>query len=182
MIFTEKKVVLQDGRICVLRSPEPEDARDLLVYLKQTSAETPFMIRYPEEITLSVEAEQIILKAEQESTDSIMIAAVIDDKIVGNTGMRCVGNRIKLRHRAQFGIAILKDYWQLGIASNLLTEMLAWAKELGFEQIELEVASPNERAIQLYEKFGFQKYGTRERAFKFKDGTYCAEHLMMKKL
>jgi hypothetical protein len=63
MIFTEKEVILQDGRICVLRSPEPEDARDLLAYLKQTSAETPFMIRYPEEITLSVEAEQIILKA-----------------------------------------------------------------------------------------------------------------------
>ncbi len=34
----------------------------------------------------------------------------------------------------------------------------------------------------LYKKFGFKIYGTRENGFKFKDGTYCDEHLMLKNI
>lgn len=42
----------------------------------------------------------------------------------------------------------------------------------GFEQLELGVYSDNVRAIHLYEKFGFERYGIQPRAFKLKDGTY----------
>jgi ribosomal protein S18 acetylase RimI-like enzyme len=48
--------------------------------------------------------------------------------------------------------------------------------------VELEVASPNHKAIELYKKFGFKIYGTRENGFKFKDGTYCDEYLMLKRI
>ena len=45
-------------------------------------------------------------------------------------------------------------------AASALTEaVLAFAKENGFEQLNLEVRSDNARAIALYRKFGFEKVG-----------------------
>lgn len=52
----------------------------------------------------------------------------------------------------------------------------------GFEQLELGVYSDNARAIHLYEKFGFERYGIQPRAFKLKDGTYRDEIIMVKML
>ena len=54
--------------------------------------------------------------------------------------------------------------------------------EKAYEQLELEVVAENERAIALYNKFGFELYGTRENTFKYRDGLSRACHLMLKKL
>ncbi|MBR5679973.1 MAG: GntR family transcriptional regulator, partial [Clostridia bacterium] len=51
------------GRQILLRNAEPDDADALLRYLKTTAAETPFLVREPEEITLSVEAERQFLES-----------------------------------------------------------------------------------------------------------------------
>jgi len=40
----------------------------------------------------------------------------------------------------------------------------------------------NIRAVALYMKFGFVVYGTRERAFRYKDGSYGSEYLMLLRL
>ena len=42
-------------------------------------------------------------------------------------------------------------------ASALMEAILAFAKENGFVQLNLEVRSSNARAIHLYEKYGFSK-------------------------
>ena len=52
-------------------------------------------------------------------------------------------------------------------AASALTEaVLAFAKENGFEQLNLEVRSSNARAIRLYEKYGFRKLCTFPDFFK----------------
>ena len=52
-------------------------------------------------------------------------------------------------------------------ATSALTEaVLAFAKENGFEQLNLEVRSDNARAIRLYEKYGFRKLCTFPDFFK----------------
>ena len=52
-------------------------------------------------------------------------------------------------------------------AASALTEaVLAFAKENGFEQLNLEVCSDNARAIRLYEKYGFRKLCTFPDFFK----------------
>ena len=42
------------GKELILRNPEESDAERLLSYLKTTSRETPYLIREPEEITLTL--------------------------------------------------------------------------------------------------------------------------------
>ena len=46
--------------------------------------------------------------------------------------------------------------------------ILAFAKENGFEQVNLEVRSDNARAIHLYEKYGFRKLCTFPAFFKIR--------------
>lgn len=55
--------------------------------------------------------------------------------------------------------------------------ILAFAKENGFEQLNLEVRSSNIRAIHLYEKYGFRKLCTFPRFFKI-NGEYIDFDLM----
>ncbi|MBK5263465.1 MAG: GNAT family N-acetyltransferase [Peptostreptococcaceae bacterium] len=182
MIYKEKRIVLKNGTDCILRSPRPEDAESILSNWKLTSEETGFMARYPEEITMSIEAEKKFLADQQTDPKSLMIAAVIYGKIVANAGISCVQNNIKFLHRALFGISIQKEYWNIGIGGSILTELIEWAKKADYEQIELEVLCENERAIALYKKLGFEIYGNREKSFKYKDGTYSSEFLMLRRL
>ncbi|HPX00279.1 MAG TPA: GNAT family N-acetyltransferase [Sedimentibacter sp.] len=182
MVFNEKTITLKNGERCLLRSPEAKDAAEMLNYLKKSAAETDFLLRYPEEVVMTIEEEVNFINFLREAPRGVMICAFINNKLVGTTHLMAIGERFKIFHRASFGIAVLKEAWHIGIGNALITEILKIAEDIGFELVELEVASPNHNAIGLYKKFGFKIYGTRENGFKFKDGTYCDEHLMMRKI
>lgn len=182
MRFKEKTITLKNGQTCLLRSPEERDAEAMLDYLRQTSAETAFMLRYEDEITLTPDDERKSLSDILDDPKRIMIAAFIDGKLVANTGFNPFRQTDRVRHRAEFGISIIKEYWGQGIGSALLSELIAAAKQAGYEQLELEVVTENERGIALYKKLGFETFGTREHTFKYRDGRYCACHLMLRRL
>lgn len=180
--FQEKTIQLKNGLDCVLRSPEGKDAQQVLYEIKQTSGETDFMARYPEEVVKSEQDEVEFLESMLADPRGLMIAAEIDGKLVAAGSFCCIRPHIKYRHRAAFGISILREFWNLGIGSAILAEILKAAKDADYEQIELEVVDGNDRAMRLYRKFGFEVYGTRQKSFRFKDGTYAAEHLMLREL
>lgn len=180
MIFEEKKITLKNGKECILRSPGPEDAEAVLDHLRLASTETVFMIRYPEEITTTVKEEEEFLEKSLNDPKGLMIAAEVDGRIIADGGFRPIMDMAsKYSHRTSFGIAIKKEFWNLGIGRMIVTELIRYAEKAGYEQMELEVDCSNDQAIRLYQKLGFRIYGTRERSFKFKDGTYSSDYLML---
>ena len=80
------------------------------------------------------------------------------------------------------GISVLKEYWGLGIASEIMKVIIDKAKEVGFEQIELQVVDTNEPAKHLYTKFGFYETGYINNGMKYTAGTYAKLILMQKEL
>lgn len=56
------------------------------------------------------------------------------------------------------------------------------AKNVGYEQAELEAISDNHKAISLYEKLGLKKYGCFPDNMKYSNGKYADADWMMKKL
>ena len=62
-----------------------------------------------------------------------------------------------MKHRGDFAISVAKDYWNNGIGSQLLSNIIAFAKGNNFEIIDLQVRSDNKSAIHLYEKYGFKR-------------------------
>ena len=49
MKFGPIEIKDKNNRTIVLRNATPEDAEDLITYLKVTTAETPYLIREPED-------------------------------------------------------------------------------------------------------------------------------------
>lgn len=181
MIFEEKKIVLKNGKTAVLKSPCVEDAEKLLGYIKKACGETDFLARYPEEWDISVDKEEAWVNSIRLSPNALGIACYIDGAVAGNCNINFRGG-MKTSHRATVAIAILKEYWNLGIGSAMFEELIAAAREKGTEIMELEFIEGNERAKHLYEKFGFRVVSEKPNAFKHKDGTYLKEFYMQKYL
>lgn len=137
MVIQKSCVTLRDGTAAELRSPEICDAEQMISYLHQTSEETHFMVRYPEECDRTLEAAQKRLRAVTDHERSFMLAAFLDGELVGNCGVNAMSDHFKMRHRASLGISIKKKAWGLGLGKLLMEKALEQAKENGFTQVEL---------------------------------------------
>ena len=182
MKFGPLKVMDRAGREIVLRNAEEADAEDLITYLKTTAGETPYLIREPDEIHLTVEQEQGFIRRNMESEKELLLIAAMDGKHIGNCSLMSIGSYKRYAHRCDIAIALYQKYCGTGIGRLMLETVLQAAKELGYEQAELEVIADNQKAIALYEKLGFVKYGRFPDNMKYSDGGYADAYWMMKKL
>ena len=164
MLYRET-VFLKDGRKCILRNGTVADGPAVLDNFIMTHGQTDFLLTYPEENRMTVEQEAQYLKTKAESTDEIEILAEVDGKIVGTAGVDRIGVMEKIRHRAEFGISIDKEYWGLGIGKALTKACIACAKMAGYVQLELQVVADNKSAAALYESLGFLEYGRNPKGF-----------------
>ncbi|MBE6922369.1 MAG: GNAT family N-acetyltransferase [Ruminococcaceae bacterium] len=181
MYFAPKEITLKDGRIALLRSPLPSDAEAALEYLKITAGETPYLLRTPEEIRLTVADEEKFLSRFPDNPNSTMILCFVEGKLAGNCQ---IDRRTKLknRHRASVAIALQKEFWNLGIGTALFEEMISIAESWGVLQVELEVIEGNDRAMALYRKMGFETVSFVPNAIRMPDGSFVREFLMVKPL
>ena len=53
MHLAPETVSLKNGKTAVLRSAAPGDAAAMIDYLKAAAGETPFLLRYPDEVGLT---------------------------------------------------------------------------------------------------------------------------------
>ena len=182
MRFGPVKVKDKLGREIVLRNAELSYAEDLINYLKITTSETPFLIREPDEVGLTLEQEKNFIKSKLDDERELMLIATIDGRHIGNCSLMRIGPFRRYRHRCGLAIALYQEYCNAGIGRIMLETVLEIARSCGYEQAELEVISGNESAITLYEKLGFVRYGTFPDSMKYSDGTYADAIWMMKKL
>lgn len=181
MIFEEKSIILKNGKTAILKSPCVEDAEKMLNYIKTACGETEFLLRYPEEWEVSIEKEEAWVKRLLAAPDTLAITCYVDGEVAGNCEITFRGG-MKTSHRATIAIAILRDFWDLGIGHAMFEELIVAAKDRGTEIMELEFIEGNNRAKHLYEKCGFRVVCEKPNAFKLKDGTYRKEFYMQKYL
>ena len=76
-------------------------------------------------------------------------------------------------HICNASYAVRKDVRGRRIGEQLVTHCMDEARKLGFTILQFNaVVKSNERALRLYEKFGFVRLGVIPRGFLMKDGTY----------
>ena len=92
--------------------------------------------------------------------------------MAGTAGIEAVGSKYKVRHRAEFGISILEDFWHLGIGRALAESCIELARQAGYRQLELEVVADNHRAVALYESLGFREFGRNPKGFLSRTAGY----------
>lgn len=183
MFIQETKFTLKDGRTAVLRSPRDEDIQGMLDYLYVSAGETEFLLRYPEECgKYTAEGEKALFDRVNAADNETMLVCLVDGKVVGNCQVNWTMS-IKTRHRASVAIALLKEYWGLGIGTRLFQEMIRIAEENPkILQLELDFIEGNSRARALYEKMGFRITGVKPDAVRLRNGTLLNEYSMVRKV
>lgn len=168
----DQKVFLKDGRELLLRSGTFEDGPAVYDVFQKTHAETDYLLSYPDESTFTPEQECGFLKNQEESSYSAEILAFLDGEIVGCAGINPIGEKDKVKHRAELGISVLKAFWGLGIGKALMTACIQCAENAGFLQLELEAVAENTRAVSMYEHFGFTEFGRNPLGFRSRQNGY----------
>ena len=177
-----QKIILKNGKEALLRNGNAEDGQAVFENFNQTHAETDFLLSYPDENSYDTEQEAQFLKDKTESPNEIEIVAIIDGKVAGTAGIEAVGKKYKLKHRAEFGISILKEYWGLGLGKALTNACIQCAKEAGYEQLELDVVAENKRALSLYQSLGFEEFGRNPKGFNSRTSGFQELVYMLRKL
>lgn len=182
MRFTAMQFKDKLGREIVLRNAEESDAASLIDYLKITTTETPYLIREPEEVTITLEQEKNFIRRAKNAEKELLLIALIDGKHIGNCSLMNISPYKRYGHRCRLAIALYQDFCGCGIGKVMMQTVLDVAKTIGYEQAELEVISDNQNAIVLYRSLGFKKHGTFPNNIKYSDGTYANADWMMKQL
>lgn len=171
---------LHSGKKVNIRKPCAEDAEAVVHVLTVADTETLFLARNPGEFTTTVEREKSVIEGILNDKDVAWFVAEIDNYVVGQCSIGLVRRSARYRHRAEVAFVILKDYCDQGIGGKMMLECLNWCKEKGVTQLELDVVKGNERALKMYESFGFKITGTITKALHYQDGTYADEYFMFK--
>lgn len=167
-----QQITLKNGSVALLRNGVEADGSAVFDNFNQTHAETDYLLSYPDENSFDAEREGQFLAQKTASDKEIEIVAFVDGKVAGTAGIDAVGTKYKVRHRAEFGISLLREYWGLGIGRALTEACIQCAREAGYTQLELTVVAENERAIALYESAGFVEYGRNPRGFLSRTGSF----------
>lgn len=181
MLIDEERLTL-NGHEILLRSAAAEDAQMLIDYLRTVCGETRFLMKEADEVNLTIEQEISFIEGHNRAPDGLLIIAFLDGEYAGNCSFDSMGESRRNAHRAGLGIALYQKYTGYGLGRILMDRMIKYAKQLGYEQMELTVVQGNERAIGLYKSFGFEECGRIPYANKYDDETYADDIFMVKKL
>lgn len=142
----------------IIREADIEDAENIIEYIKIVSDETDFLISDSSERNFTVRKEKEFLQNIQSSILEKIFLFEIENKIVGMCSIEGI-NKIRIKHRVDLAITVLKNYWGNKIGEKLIDYAIEYCKSNCIKKIELTVRIDNERALKLYKKFGFEIEG-----------------------
>jgi putative acetyltransferase len=161
----------KEGRLAItVRGCEVDDWEDVAAIrdsgnVAYYTLQLPYMTR-----------ESVRERLENLPDGSVMLAAVVKDRVVGQSGLQLGSGR--RAHVARLGMMVHADYQGRGVGSALMAAAVDLAENwLNISRIELEYYTDNVAARALYEKFGFALEGTLH-DYAFRAGHYIDAYLM----
>ena len=158
-----------------IRDTTVEDAAAVAGMIDVVARERRFLattVGFPEESTRN-------FIVDLRSADAVHVVAEFDGSLVGWCDIAPLPFE-GMHHVGRLGMGVKRDFRGRGIGRRLLEAALLRGLGRRFERIELEVFSSNEKAVQLYESFGFLFEGKKRAARKL-DGV-CDDLLIYAKL
>lgn len=156
-----------------------EDAAQVIEYLRQVGGESDNLSFGAEGLPVDLESEKAYIGSLLDSPDGVMLVAKENGRIIGNASLNRLPRR--MAHRGEIALTVLKECWNRGVGGALMQRLIEFARENGFDMLELQVRSDNASAIHLYEKHGFEKICNYPDFFKI-GGTYVDFDFMRLKL
>ena len=124
-------------------------------------------------------AERAALVREQLARgDRLFVLEDDDGRVVGCLGL----HQLNVRGVVSLGMSILGDARGRGGGRLLMDAAIAWLQDSDMHKVELEVWPDNERAIGLYERYGFEREGIRRDHYRRRDGSLRSSLIMARLL
>jgi RimJ/RimL family protein N-acetyltransferase len=166
------KHLTKGGRTFVVRTPDENDAANIIAYSKILFASTDQVLTTLEEYTITVENEKIWINNFNASANSKLLVAELDNQIVGLLFF-IPNTKIKNAHTGEFGVSVHPNFQGIAIGRVLIETLLDWAKRNAtIEKVYLNVFATNKHAIKLYKDLGFIEEGRHIKAIKQVTGEY----------
>ncbi len=149
------------GLPILVRYPALKDVGVMRRYINTLSKERTCILRQGEQISYADEKKYVQEHLIQiKKNRAVLLLAFSDTALIGSSGVT-LGTGAK-QHEGGFGISIAKNFRNQGIGTLLMKLTLSEAKKRlrGMKIITLGVFANNPRAIGLYKKFGFRKFGS----------------------
>jgi RimJ/RimL family protein N-acetyltransferase len=157
-VFTSFKS--NKGNTVVIRYPVERDVVAMHQYINTLHAEDTYLTMLGgQPITFSQEKQFVenVLKAIKSDAARVFLITV-EGKIIGVCDV-WKEREPRLRHVGVLGIALLPEYREEGIGTQLMKFLISQGKDMGLRMIRLTCFANNPRALHLYEKLGFRKVG-----------------------
>lgn len=143
----------------------------------QLDSETKFMLYEAGERKKDLGPIEELIRPVVEGLDFLEVAEV-EGQLVGYLSAKR-GRVARTQHAVYVVTGVLKTFQNRGIASTFFKHLDTWALENGVKRMELVVMAPNESAIHVYKKGGFDVEGILRYAVVV-DGKYIDEYTMAK--
>ena len=162
----------------LIREAEVEDAAELVSFLNRVSVETDFTSLDRDGILMTDTEMELFLDKQAHSENQITLLALLNDEIAGIVNITA-DQRKRVRHIGDLFIVIGKKYWNNGLGSLLLEEVVEWAQASGIlRRLQLTVQTRNQAAVHLYQKNGFVIEGRQDRGAYIEDGKFIDVYRM----
>ena len=126
---------------------------------------------------MNVKEQEDEIRSLEDKEASIMLLAMDKDEIAGIATIHSSA-KVKARHDGELGIVVAKKYQGQGIGTELIRQLIEWAKGNGVTtRISLDTRADNVKAVELYLKFGFVVEGCRKNSTLL-DGKYYDLYVM----
>jgi ribosomal protein S18 acetylase RimI-like enzyme len=130
---------------------------EIFLHLKECS--TLFVPNLNETVDIQEYSKKIFQK-------SITFEAWVREKLIGLVAIYC--NDIESHSAYITNVSIIKEYFGLGVAYQLLKMCISHVELNRFSTIILEVNMTNTPAVKLYKKYGFKIFESKESSFLMK--------------
>ncbi len=176
-MISNKREFHSNGLVYMIRSAIDKDSKALSYLRTQIDGETENMDRERGEAFMDASDFAKLIDSDTASSRNLFLVAAVEERIVGYS--RCEGtNLVRSHHKVEFGVGVLKDFWGYGIGENLLKESISWADSTGIKKMTLNVLETNQKAINLYKRYGFAVEGNLKKDKRLSDGLYYSTLVM----
>ncbi|MCA8991514.1 MAG: GNAT family N-acetyltransferase [Planctomycetaceae bacterium] len=168
---------LKDGTTVTIRKATGADAELVLEYVEAISLESNFLTFGPGEFGITLEEERAYFDSLLKMGNALFLLAFVESQLVASINFSG-GVRPRIRHVGEMGVSVRESHCGKGIAGLLIDLLVEWAKQGGVvRKINLKVRTDNHRAIELYQRKGFEIEGTVKADFALGE-TYYDQHCM----
>ena len=171
-----KRFVTNKGKKVIIRLPEIGDFDQLHGYINELVDEDTTIMRN-QKVSQKEERDYLsgILEAVKEN-EGFNLLAFNGGKLVANVSVE--RKQYRQKHLGVLGIAIIKDFRNEGLGTELLKQAIILSNNfLKLKILVLSTFSTNKRAIHLYREMGFKKCGGWPKGVFYK-GKYIDDNFM----